>query len=86
MVASMSPPPPPPLSEKAATGCVLATAVPPATSRQPLVGRKHFCLRFDIKVGFSEQLATTNNQPAPDSSLKFCLRLSTVYTKAEHKH
>ena len=41
------PPSPPPLSEKAATGCVLATAVPPATSRQPLVGHKHFCLRFD---------------------------------------
>ena len=53
MVASMSPPlPPPPLSEKAATGCVLA--VPPATSRQPLVGRKHFGLRFDTKVGFSD--------------------------------
>ena len=46
MTASMPPPPPPPppLSEKAATGCVLATAVPPATSRQT-VGWSHSFFR-----------------------------------------
>ena len=62
MTASMSPPPPP-LSEKAATGCVLATAVPPATSRQT-VGWSHsfFCEWNRLKNWKEKRNSEQSNQ------------------------
>ena len=66
MTASMSPPPPP-LSEKAATGCVLATAVPPATSRQTVGWSHSFSVSgIDSKIGKTNKIVNKvtkrNNQ------------------------